>query len=367
MKSAYVHIPFCDSFCPYCAFSKTLYNQKLSDAYIESLSKEIKEEIEHQKTLDSSFSLETLYYGGGTPSALNFEQLHKLNSFLRPFLASQYEWTMEINPIKDPESLADFCKREGINRISLGVQTFNENLSRKIGRRHTREDIFKTIEALKKQGITNISIDLIYGLPGQSLEMVKEDLEVFLSLNLPHLSIYSLQIEEGTLFYKNKVQACDEDLEADMYEYIVKTLKQNGYEHYEISSFTKDRHYSKHNLAYWQDEDFLGFGYGASGRKEGMRYDHTKDLLQYINGDIEEKWIEDSKTDASFEAIMMALRTDFGLDINKWNLKYQSDFEKQYQNVLDSYIPEFLVIENNHLKTTEKGMEILNSILLDFM
>lgn len=185
-------------------------------------------------------------------------------------------------------------------------------------------------------------------------------------LNIPHLSIYSLQIEPNSVFGKKGVQACDEDLEADMFEYIVSTLKQNGYEHYEVSSFCRDKKYSKHNLAYWMNEDFYGIGCGASGRLKNIRYDNTRKLNEYISNGACVEWVEEDEKERSFDAIMMALRTKLGIDIHSWNEMYQSDFLTKYKKVLETY-KDFFSYDRNHVYLNDSGFEILNTILVDFM
>jgi oxygen-independent coproporphyrinogen-3 oxidase len=249
----------------------------------------------------------------------------------------------------------------------LGVQSFQNELLNKIGRHHARQDIFQAVSLLKKAGIQNISIDLIFALPGQSLQNVLEDLDDFFALGIDHLSIYSLQIEENSVFGKQHLQPADEDLEAQMYETIVKVMKEHGYEHYEISSFARNHKYSKHNLAYWQDKTYAGIGYGACGRENGVRYDHVSSLKGYIANPLKKIIDESSKEDAPFEAIMMALRTRFGLDLKAWNQKYGLDFVEEYKDVLSKYLQNGLIIENDCLKADEAGMEILNTILVDFM
>ena len=351
----YVHIPFCNHICFYCGFTRFQSNRV--DEYISALERE-------RKSLSFS-KCKTLYFGGGTPSSLTIEQFKKVASLFKDTLDTDYEWTVECNPDSLNMEKISLFKELGVNRISLGVQSFSNSLLQSIGRHHTKEDIIHCIEWLRNEGITNISIDLIYGLPNQTMDDVKNDLEMFLTLDLPHLSIYSLQIEENSIFGKKGIQPCDEDLEADMYECICSVLKKNGYIHYEISSFCKEGMYSKHNLCYWNDSDFIGIGCGASGR-EGIRYDHTNVLNEYIQNPCQRFYVESSKEDRAFEAIMMSLRTCFGLDIQQFNTKYDCDFMCLYKDILDKY-SEYLCIENNFLRVNERGMEILNSILIDFI
>lgn len=354
--NCYIHIPFCDHICYYCDFCRMVSNQK--DEYIHALEREVQ---------SLSFSkIDTLYFGGGTPSSLSIEQIKKIANLFKKYLSNEYEWTMECNP--DSLSIEKIrCLKElGINRISLGVQSFNDEILSSIGRHHTSQDVYACIESLREVGIDNISIDLIYGLPDQSIEDVENDIQQFLSLKLPHLSIYSLQVEPNSVFGKKGVLPCDEELEADMYERICSILKQNGYQHYEISSFCKNGAYSKHNLCYWDDSDFIGIGCGASGREEGWRYDHTRDIKEYILNPMHREYIESEQEDREFETIMMSLRTVFGMDIVRFNEKYNANFMEEYKDAL-SKNQQFLEIKNNRLMVNENGMELLNSILIDFL
>ena len=206
----------------------------------------------------------------------------------------------------------------------------------------------------------------MYALPEQSLEDIKKDLEIFLDLDIKHLSIYSLQIEENSVFGRQNLKPVDEDIEADMYELICKTMEKAGYLHYEISSFCKPGYHSKHNLAYWQDEDFIGLGCGASGKENNVRYDNTRSLKTYIESGANPYIYEETQKDKAFNAIMMALRTTFGLDIQKWNQRYDQDFIKRYQSILDKY-HDVLKLENGILYPSREAMEILNTILVDFL
>ncbi|MBB5183180.1 radical SAM family heme chaperone HemW [Catenisphaera adipataccumulans] len=352
MKHIYVHIPFCDGICFYCGFYRQTAGRQVREAWLERIC-----ETPVQKT-------NTLYFGGGTPSCLDTDQLDRLCAHFADCLLPGYEWTIEANPENLTAEKIAVMGRYGINRVSLGVQTFSDPLLKKIGRRHTADDARRAIRLLRQSGIENISIDLIYGLPGQMQTDVEQDLNEFLQLQLPHLSIYALQIEPNSVFGKQGIPPLAEETDADWYEMIVRTLKAVGYEHYEISSFCRPGMYSRHNLGYWNDDDFIGIGPGAAGREGHQRYLIERDLQRFIQ--VGETRCPEP-TDAPFEAIMMGLRTMFGVDIEKWNQTYQNDLEKTYQAVLQKYMPDFLTIENGHLIATEAGMEQLNSILVDFL
>lgn len=352
----YVHIPFCDSICFYCDFCR--YVQSDRWRWLHRLKAEIRE-IDWGR-------IDTLYFGGGTPSVLTVDEFQAIAKLFIPHLNDPYEWTVECNPETLNLEKIQLYTQLGVNRISLGVQSFDDSLLRSLGRKHTRADIDWCIRSFRHVGISNLSVDLIYGLPDQSLEDVKNDVRIFLSYHLPHLSIYSLQIEEQSIFGKKGIQTCDEDLEADMYEVVQDMLLAAGYEHYEIGSYAKKKHYSKHNLSYWTDQDFVGIGCGASGKEQGIRYDHTNSLSAYIEKGSHRYYVDMTKEDQAFEAIMMGLRTQFGLDIPAWNKKYKSDFMATYKDVIDRH-KDVLVIRDHHLICTLKGFEILHSILVDFL
>lgn len=354
MKAVYLHVPFCDSICAYCDFCRIITNEDTKRKWMAQIIEEIKQKNIHEA--------DTLYFGGGTPSSLTCDQFEKIASL---FNVSK-EFTVECNPESLDLEKIQLYKKLGVNRISLGVQTFNDCLLKVINRKHRKEDIFQVIQLLKENGIDNISIDLIYALPEQSLEDIKKDLEIFLDLDIKHLSIYSLQIEENSIFGRQNLKPVDEDIEADMYELICKTMEKAGYLHYEISSFCKPGHHSKHNLAYWQDEDFIGLGCGASGKENNVRYDNTRSLKTYIESGANPYIYEETQKDKAFNAIMMALRTTFGLDIQKWNQRYDQDFIKRYQSILDKYHG-VLKLENGILYPGREAMEILNTILVDFL
>lgn len=357
-KHIYIHIPFCDSICYYCDFFRLVSNKETKEKWLRQILKEIK--ARELKDID------TLYFGGGTPSSLPIEMIEEIGKCFYPFLNEGYEWTIECNPDSiDLEKLQTY-KKLGINRISLGVQSFNDSILKSIGRKHTSKQTKQAIQWIKEMGFYNISIDLMYGLPHQSLDDLKKDLEEFIHLDIPHLSIYSLQIEENSIFGKKGIQAIDENLEADQYEWIEQAMISQGYEHYEISSYAKNQKYSRHNCSYWNDSDFIGFGCGASGREDGYRYDIDADLKNYCLYGPKKHKISLTLEEQSFEAIMMALRTQFGLSLSQWNQKYQRNFEKDYQSILKKY-QDYLNIENGRLFCNKKGLEILNTILVDFL
>ena len=269
-NSAYFHIPFCSHICYYCDFAKVLMTGQPIDAYIESLIEEFQSfEIE---------KLRTIYIGGGTPSVLSAQQLERLLTAIAEQLDLEVleEFTVEANPGDLSDEVIKVLADSAVNRISLGVQTFNNALLKKIGRTHTEVQVYDSVERLKKAGFENITIDLIYALPGQTMEMVKSDVEKFLELKLPHVALYSLILEDHTVFMNRQrrglLRLPSEDKNADMYEYIMDILAKNGYNHYEVSNFGLPGFESKHNITYWDNEEYYGIGAGASGYLAGIRY-----------------------------------------------------------------------------------------------
>ena len=274
IKSVYIHIPFCTNICSYCDFPKVYYNNCFIDKYLDALNNEIHEYYKNDK-------LKTLYIGGGTPSSLNIEELKKLFKIISIFkLEDDYEFTIECNLDDLTQEKLELFKKNKINRLSIGIQTFNEKHLKYLNREKPNIEL---IEYAKKIGFDNINIDLIYAIPNETLDDLKEDLDRFLKLNINHISTYSLIIEDNTQLKINNVVNIDDELDLNMYNLIRKTLKENGYNHYEISNFSKKGYESKHNLTYWNNEQYYGFGMGASSYIDNKRITNTKSITKYIN------------------------------------------------------------------------------------
>ena len=278
--SAYVHIPFCTQICDYCDFSKVFIKNQPVDAYLQALIREFERYDIKQ--------LRTLYIGGGTPTAITAQQLDYLLTNLTKNLDLSVleEFTIEANPGDLTEDKIEVLKQSAVNRVSLGVQTFNDKQLKQIGRSHNEAQIYDTIASLKEAGFDNISIDLIYALPGQTMSDVKENVAKALALDIPHLSLYSLILEHHTVFMnkmrRGKLNLPQEDLEAEMFDYIITELEKNGFEHYEISNFTKPGFESRHNLMYWDNAEYYGVGAGASGYIAGVRYRNQGPIQHYL-------------------------------------------------------------------------------------
>ena len=265
-KSIYIHVPFCKNICSYCDFAKLYYNKKWASIYLDALNFEIKEKYKEEP-------IRTLYIGGGTPNALDLEELEKLFIILSIF-KNVTEYTIECNiELLTLDQIKLFVKY-GINRVSLGIQTSHQKYLKFLNRNHSKVEVENKIQMLKDNGISNINVDFIYALPGQTIKELKEDIEFFKSLSIPHISTYSLIIEPNTVLYNQNVNYVDEDIDASMYNLIIEELKE--FNHYETSNFALPNYESKHNLTYWNNEEYYGFVVGASGYIDIIRYTNTR-------------------------------------------------------------------------------------------
>ena len=353
--SIYIHIPFCKNICSYCDFAKFYYNEKWADDYLIALEKEIK--LKYQNEL-----IDTIYIGGGTPTSLNIKQLEKLLNLTKLFNFKNIEFTMETNVDLSLDKIK-LLKQYGVNRISIGVQTVNPKHLKFLNRNHTKEEVINSIKLLKQYNF-NINVDLIYGMPNQTLKELEEDLDFILSLDVNHISTYSLIIEPHTKIFIDNITNIDEDLDYQMYQLINQKL--NNYIHYEISNFAKDGYYSKHNLVYWNNLEYYGFGIGASGYIDGYRYDNTKSYQSYLKGNYILEKHKLSKIEKIENEFILGFRKLEGINIIDFKNKYNID-------VLDIDIVKQLLkeskllIDNNHLKINPKYIYISNTILVNFI
>ena len=354
-KHLYIHVPFCKTICSYCDFCHQIYNKDTVNKWLDTIALEIKEKCEG--------NYETIYIGGGTPTSLTTDELEKLLSLIKPYTNNILEYTIEVNPESLDLDKVKLFNEYGINRISMGVQTSNNDLLKMLIRHHTFDDAKDKIQLLKDNGLNNISIDLMYSLPNQTLEMLDKTIEDFILLDIPHVSIYSLNVEENTVFGKKGITSLDEEIEADMYEMIINKLEKAGYRQYEVSNFSKEGFKSKHNIAYWKYEDFLGISLGASSKLGNLRYTNTRNFNEYfIDYNSKSEDLILTKKDMMFENIMMSLRMKDGLNIDEFNNRYDTNLLEVYKDALEN---NNLSIENGCLKV--KDLEILNNTLLDFM
>ncbi|MCR5647694.1 MAG: radical SAM family heme chaperone HemW, partial [Acholeplasmatales bacterium] len=287
MRGLYIHIPFCKTICSYCDFPKRLADSNLFETYLNRIIEEIKS---YKNELNDVISV---YIGGGTPNVLPISHLKWLFEEIKPYLDNSKENTIELNPELVNSELCKLLSDYKFNRVSLGVQSFDLNMIKLLNRHHTLEDIKNAFKYLRENNINNINIDMMFGMPNSNLDTLKKDLEYVLSFKPTHISYYSLIIEEHTKLYldiKNKkIDEPDDDLEADMYSYINQVLKDNGYNHYEVSNYAKDGYESIHNKLYWTENEYVGVGIGASGFINGYRYLNNLGIDSYLKEFIKEK------------------------------------------------------------------------------
>ena len=368
--SAYVHIPFCTQICYYCDFSKVFIKNQPVDSYLEHL-------IEEYDSYDIK-KLRTLYIGGGTPTALSASQLAFLLEKLTDKLDLSYleELTIEANPGDlDQEKIA-VLKDSPVNRVSLGVQTFNDRMLKQIGRSHLEKDIYENIANLKKAGFDNISIDLIYALPKQTMEDVKINVAKAIALDIPHMSLYSLILENHTVFMnrmrRGKLPLPKEDLEAELFEYIIAELEKAGFEHYEIPNFSKPGFESRHNLMYWDNAEYYGIGAGASGYVDGVRYKNHGPIRHYLqaveagNARVQEE--ELTLHEKMEEEMFLGLRKKSGVSKKRFEEKFGLSFEDQYGAVVTELTEQGLLVPDRDIvRMTKKGLFLGDTVAEKFI
>ncbi len=353
--SIYIHIPFCKTICSYCDFCKFYYNEIWVDNYLKSLEKEIK--LKYQNEL-----INTIYIGGGTPTCLNIRQLEKLLKLIKLFKYKEIEFTIETNVDLDLEKIK-LLKNYGVNRISIGVQTINQKHLQYLNRKHTKKEIIDLVNTLKKYNF-NINIDLMYGFPNQTLKELEDDLNFILDLDVNHISTYSLIIEPHTKLYIENTDYIDEDLEYKMYQLIKQKLK--DFIHYEISNYAKEGYYSKHNLVYWNNLEYYGFGIGASGYLDDIRYDNTKSYQNYINGNYVLESHKLSKKEKIENEFILGFRKLEGINILNFKAKYNMDILSI--SIVKKLLNESkLIINDNHLTINPQYIYISNTILVNFI
>jgi len=360
VKSVYIHIPFCKRKCAYCAFT-SLPALNLIDDYIKKLTAEIKKYY-------AATPLKTLYIGGGTPSLLNIKHFEKILSLFK--FDPKCEITVEINPDSASLNLLNSLLNLGVNRLSIGVQSFDDDILKTIGRLHTAKKAKDTVYLAQDTGFKNISIDLIYGLPSQNLKLWENDLREAKALDVRHISLYGLKIEENTPFFKNPPKHLpDEDVQADMYEFAIEYLAPE-FELYEISNFAKSKKYqSNHNLNYWNEGEYFGFGLSASGFLNNIRYQNTKNFMEYIKNPFETKELTElNEKEKLEETIFLGFRKMEGININDINKKFNIDFNEKFKPRIEKFLKTgHLEKTENGYKLTVKGVLISNLILSEFL
>ncbi len=373
--AAYIHIPFCEHICHYCDFNKVFLKGQPVNEYLDSLAKEMELTLRNSQTR----MLKSIFVGGGTPTALNEQQLEKLCLIIKERLPykAETEFTFEANPGDLSDEKLRILFDAGVNRISFGVQTFNDELLKKIGRVHRAADVFHSIEAAKKIGFENISIDLIYSLPGQTVTDFKKTLETSFSLNIQHYSGYSLIIEPKTVFYnlmnKGKLPLPSEDTEAEMYKILMEEMAKQGFKQYEISNFSKSGFESKHNLTYWNNESYYGFGAGAHCYLDGFRNSNHGPLKKYMEAlhtgvlPIVHKH-QVTRAEKIEEEMFLGLRKTAGVSIAGFVEKFAENPVELFKNELNTLIGRNLItVTEENIQLTEKGHMLGNEVFQMFL
>lgn len=353
--SIYIHIPFCNSICTYCDFCKIFYNKKYINDYLNNLEQEIK--VRYKSEI-----VNTIFIGGGTPSSLDDEELIRLMNIIEIFkLNDNYEFTVECNIESITENKLKIMKKYGVNRISIGVESFDNSIIKLLGRNHTKKDVYNKMEIVKRY-FSNINIDLIYAAY-DDINILKSDIDCFLKLDIPHISTYSLIIEDNTMLKINEMKNIDEDIDYEMYKYIEDTLEKNNYIHYEISNYAKNGYQSKHNLVYWNNEEYYGFGLSSTSYINNERITNTKNLRNYLNGKYIGTSISEDKEIKMENEVMLGLRKLDGIDLDRFKEKFNVSLEDIYN--IDNLISEgYLVKEDNYIKINKKYMYISNEIIV---
>lgn len=371
--SIYIHIPFCESRCHYCDFCSSLLNVSNVEKYFKYLRKEIKlhEDFLRDKIID------TVFIGGGTPSSVDSKYIKEIMEDLSVFeFSKNKEITIESNPNSLTREKAEVYFYSGINRISLGAQSFNDEILKRIGRIHKKDDIYRAIENARSAGFENINLDLMLALPGQKFSDIEDSIKEVRELNLPHISYYSLILEEGTKLFRDHEMSPlafpTEDEDRRMYHYVVDELKKIGLKQYEISNFAKEGYECRHNMTYWKLKDYISFGLSASSNIGNLRYTNSYNFKDYYEAlDKNEKPIgfseNLSKADRMNEFIMMGLRLNSGVDIDEFEKKFNEDFFQFYDKEIEKNLKSNLILlKDNNLRFTEKGRDLSNQVELDF-
>jgi len=370
----YVHVPFCRSKCQYCDFYSVTNKKALDfDGYTQAVCTHIKE----AGTQAPNHIVDTIYFGGGTPSFFGGEGMAMILAAIRKNfdVSPTAEITFEANPDSVTDRLLRRVRGEGFNRVSLGIQCDNDNILKTLGRPHTYAEAVMAVKKLRKKGFRNISVDLIYGLPGQRLQDWNATLNNVLSLKPEHISCYGLQVEEGTPLYNMRdfYNLADDDTQADMYLSAVELLRKHGYHQYEISNFCKKGHTSRHNMKYWTGGEYLGFGPGASSDFGGSRFSMVRDVHQYIEGVLQggtvvEELQEVAPRERAAEYLMMRLRTTAGIDRETYENTFLLPFAP-LEAQLAEYKQQGLAAQtyDGRWHLTARGFLLSNSIISDLL
>jgi oxygen-independent coproporphyrinogen-3 oxidase len=369
LTSLYLHIPFCNQICTYCDFHKEIANTKKKQDYIYALCEEL------QFHSDKYTSLETIYIGGGTPSSLDLGLLETLLKTIKETipLNNIIEYSIETNPNDLTKEFAELIFSYGVNRVSIGVQTFHQKHLTFLGRTHNQQDVYNGIEVLKETGFTNISVDMMFSLINQTLEELQEDITKVLALGINHISYYSLILEEKTKLYymyeHDKVTLNEDDLEAKMYDLVINELESNGFKQYEISNFAKDGKTSLHNLSYWTNKEYLGLGSGSHSLYNKQRFFHINNVKEYISNVSKKQFLEYDyyEYDTITDEMILGLRLTKGISVSYIEEKYKLVLVEAYPKLNEFIQGGYLEIEKDYIRLTKKGIFVGNEIFVVFL
>ncbi|MGJ9381681.1 radical SAM family heme chaperone HemW [Salipaludibacillus sp. CF4.18] len=375
-RSIYVHVPFCEQICHYCDFNKFFLENQPIDEYLALCEKEMKLT---QEKFPSQDKIETIYVGGGTPTSLSTEQLKRLLLSIKSHfpLADPVEWTVEVNPgSADKEKLA-MLKEIGVNRLSIGAQTFDPKLLQAINRDHKTSDIERTVHMSREAGITNLSLDLMFGLPNQTMAQWESTLKEACDLPIEHISAYSLKVEAKTVFYqmhrKGQLSLLPQELEADMYEKLREVLQINDFQQYEISNFAKNGLKSEHNLTYWNNDEYYGIGAGAHSYVNGVRRANNGPLPKYMKALRQNAlpYLEEHEVpvkEKMEEQMFMGLRKLEGISSETFYERFSLGIHDVFPDVIDSLKANSLLEEKNQfIRLTDKGLLLGNEVFEKFL
>lgn len=376
MRGMYIHIPFCHQICHYCDFNKVFFKNQPVDEYIESMGQELA--IMRQEGI-SFKEVETVFLGGGTPTSLSEKQLERLLEIIHEYVdvSSLKEFSTEANPDELTFGKLIVLKNGGVDRLSIGVQSFDADLLTKIGRTHGPDDAARVVGEARKAGFDNISIDLIYGLPGQTIAQWQDTLDKALALDLPHYSGYSLIVEPKTVFYnlmnKGKLPLPGEDMETEMFTMLIEQMERKGLKRYEISNFAIPGHESIHNLIYWENATYAGVGAGAHGYVDGTRYSNIGPIAKYMEKTaLGERPVQQTHVVTAIEAMeeemFLGLRKSNGVSISLFQEKFGRSLEEVYGETLHSLIKDGLVERlDDAVKLTHRGVYRGNDVFQQFL
>ncbi|MCA1200707.1 radical SAM family heme chaperone HemW [Priestia flexa] len=375
IEAAYLHIPFCHHICHYCDFNKVFFKNQPVMPYLEKMRDEMKQTVERYPAND----LKTIFVGGGTPTALDEKQLtYFLEAIHESFPVHDVkEFTFEANPNELTEEKLRILHAYGVDRLSIGVQTFNEQLLEKIGRVHSNQQAFQAVDEARKIGFRNISLDLMYSLPGQTISDFKETLDIAFSLDVEHISAYSLIIEPKTVFYnlmnKGKLRVPSQEDEAFMYEMLMDEMDKHGYSQYEISNFARSGYESLHNLTYWDNNDYYGIGAGAHSYIDGIRRSNIAPLKKYMQAVTETNHayldeISVSKVERMEEEMFLGLRKTNGVNKASFYEKYKVEMNEVFSEPIKEYTNKGLLEQTeSSLRLTKKGRFLGNEVFQAFI